>query len=196
MSPSGWVWCSSNCAWSVSKAEKEVVQEAVLKAVEEERRNMEKIHAEERKLWEAERDSHKEKIAQAVSEAMIEQRKQNQVSMFYPSMHLLCVVLVLLLYVFCCGGRFSCDICHLVDVCNAQQAVYLHLGCVYGEAGTYSTKFLWPLKVHILKWCKSCLVLPSDFKRSPGWADQSGIYAVNNSDDFHTCGRLNRLHFF
>ncbi|KAJ7408820.1 Coiled-coil domain-containing protein 91 [Willisornis vidua] len=60
------------------KAEKEIVQEAVLKAVEEERRNMEKIHAEERKMWEAERDSHKEKIAQAVSEAMQEQRKQNQ----------------------------------------------------------------------------------------------------------------------
>ncbi|KAM3673783.1 coiled-coil domain-containing protein 91 [Ammospiza maritima maritima] len=63
---------------AAAKAEKEVVQEAVLKAVEEERRNMEKIHAEERKLWEAERDSHREKIAQAVSEAMQEQRKQNQ----------------------------------------------------------------------------------------------------------------------
>ncbi|NXU10739.1 CCD91 protein, partial [Pardalotus punctatus] len=63
---------------AAAKAEKEVVQEAVLKAVEEERRNMEKIHAEERKLWELERDSHKEKIAQAVSEAMQEQRKQNQ----------------------------------------------------------------------------------------------------------------------
>ncbi|KAM4784426.1 coiled-coil domain-containing protein 91 isoform 3-T5 [Cyanocitta cristata] len=63
---------------AAAKAEKEVVQEAVLKAVEEERRNMEKIHAEERKLWEAECDSHKEKIAQAVSEAMQEQRKQNQ----------------------------------------------------------------------------------------------------------------------
>ncbi|NXA97512.1 CCD91 protein, partial [Melanocharis versteri] len=63
---------------AAAEAEKEVVQEAVLKAVEEERRNMEKIHAEERKLWEAERDSHREKIAQAVSEAMQEQRKQNQ----------------------------------------------------------------------------------------------------------------------
>ncbi|XP_041254643.1 coiled-coil domain-containing protein 91 [Onychostruthus taczanowskii] len=63
---------------AAAKAEKEVVQEAVLKAVEEERKNMEKIHAEERKLWEAERDSHREKIAQAVSEAMQEQRKQNQ----------------------------------------------------------------------------------------------------------------------
>ncbi|NXU38446.1 CCD91 protein, partial [Drymodes brunneopygia] len=63
---------------AAAKAEKEVVQEAVLKAVEEERRNLEKIHAEERKLWEAERDGHREKIAQAVSEAMQEQRKQNQ----------------------------------------------------------------------------------------------------------------------
>ncbi|NXC92783.1 CCD91 protein, partial [Certhia familiaris] len=63
---------------AAAEAEKEVVREAVLKAVEEERRNMEKIHAEERKLWEAERDSHREKIAQAVSEAMQEQRKQNQ----------------------------------------------------------------------------------------------------------------------
>lgn len=125
--------CSFNCDWSVSQAEKEVMQEAVLKAVDEERRNMEKIHAEERKLWEAERASHKEKIAQAVSEAMQEQRKQNQVSMFYPSMQLLCVFLVLLLNVFCCCGRFSCDICHSVDICNAQQAVYLHLDCVYGE---------------------------------------------------------------
>uniref|UniRef100_A0A8D2NP12 Coiled-coil domain containing 91 n=1 Tax=Zosterops lateralis melanops TaxID=1220523 RepID=A0A8D2NP12_ZOSLA len=63
---------------AAAKAEQEVVQKAVLKAVEEERRNMEKIHAEERKLWEAECDSHREQIAQAVSEAMQEQRKQNQ----------------------------------------------------------------------------------------------------------------------
>ncbi|NWU12362.1 CCD91 protein, partial [Cephalopterus ornatus] len=69
---------SKEAVAAAAKAEKEVVQEAVLKAVEEERRNMEKIHAEERKMWEAERDSHKEKIAQAVSEAMQEQRRQNQ----------------------------------------------------------------------------------------------------------------------
>lgn len=68
------------------------MREAVLKAVEEERRNMEKIHAEERKMWEAERDRHKEKIAQAVWEAMQEQRKHNQVSIFCPSMDLLCVL--------------------------------------------------------------------------------------------------------
>ncbi|NXP29845.1 CCD91 protein, partial [Scytalopus superciliaris] len=69
---------SKEAVAAAAKAEKEVVQEAVLKAVEEERRNMEKIHTEERKMWEAERDSHKEKIAQAVSEAMQEQRKQNE----------------------------------------------------------------------------------------------------------------------
>ncbi|NXG10504.1 CCD91 protein, partial [Sakesphorus luctuosus] len=69
---------SKEAVAAAAEAEKEIVQEAVLKAVEEERRNMEKIHAEERKMWEAERDSHKEKIAQAVSEAMQEQRKQNQ----------------------------------------------------------------------------------------------------------------------
>ncbi|NXJ80087.1 CCD91 protein, partial [Trogon melanurus] len=60
------------------KAEKEVMQEAVLRAVEEERRNMEKIHAEERKMWEAECDRHKEYIAQAVQEAMQEERRRNQ----------------------------------------------------------------------------------------------------------------------
>ncbi|NWZ58797.1 CCD91 protein, partial [Haliaeetus albicilla] len=69
---------SKEAAAAAAKAEKEVVQETVLKAVEEERRNMEKIHAEERKMWEAERDRHKEKIAQAVWEAMQEQRKHNQ----------------------------------------------------------------------------------------------------------------------
>lgn len=53
---------------------------------------MEKIHAEERKIWEAERDKDKEKIAQAVQEAMQEQEKQNQVSIFYPPTDLLHVL--------------------------------------------------------------------------------------------------------
>ncbi|XP_009693866.1 PREDICTED: coiled-coil domain-containing protein 91 [Cariama cristata] len=69
---------SKEAVAAAAKAEKEVVREAVLKAVEEERRNMEKIHAEERKMWEAERDRNKEKIAQAVGEAMQEQKKHNQ----------------------------------------------------------------------------------------------------------------------
>ncbi|XP_052645868.1 coiled-coil domain-containing protein 91 isoform X2 [Harpia harpyja] len=69
---------SKEAVAAAAKAEKEVVRQTVLKAVEEERRNMEKIHAEERKMWEAERDRHEEKIAQAVWEAMQEQRKHNQ----------------------------------------------------------------------------------------------------------------------
>ncbi|NXL63378.1 CCD91 protein, partial [Chordeiles acutipennis] len=69
---------SKEAVAAAAKAEKEVVQEAVLKAVEEERRHMEKIHAEERKMWEAERERHKEEIAQAVWEAMQEQRERNQ----------------------------------------------------------------------------------------------------------------------
>ncbi|XP_032850963.1 coiled-coil domain-containing protein 91 isoform X2 [Tyto alba] len=69
---------SKEAVAAAAKAEKEVIREAVLKAVEEERRNMEKMHAEERKMWEAEHDRHKEKIAQAVWEAMQEQRKLNQ----------------------------------------------------------------------------------------------------------------------
>ncbi|NWS59208.1 CCD91 protein, partial [Chunga burmeisteri] len=69
---------SKEAVAAAAKAEQEVVREAVLKAVEEERRNMEKIHAEERKMWEAERDRNKEKIAQAVWEAMQEQKKHNQ----------------------------------------------------------------------------------------------------------------------
>ncbi|NXT37983.1 CCD91 protein, partial [Pelecanoides urinatrix] len=67
---------SKEAVAAAAKAEKEIVQEAVLKAVEEERRNIEKIHAEERKMWKAEHDRHK--IAQAVWEAMQEQRKHNQ----------------------------------------------------------------------------------------------------------------------
>ncbi|NWW52889.1 CCD91 protein, partial [Pedionomus torquatus] len=69
---------SKEAVAAAAKVEEEVVREAVLKAVEEERRNMEKSHAEERKMWEAERDRHEEKIAQAVKEAMQEQRKHNQ----------------------------------------------------------------------------------------------------------------------
>ncbi|NXO03705.1 CCD91 protein, partial [Rhinopomastus cyanomelas] len=69
---------SKEAVAAAAKAEQEVVREAVLKAVEEERRNMEKIHAEDRQTWEAERARHKEKIAQAVEEAMHQQSKLNQ----------------------------------------------------------------------------------------------------------------------
>ncbi|XP_043370870.1 coiled-coil domain-containing protein 91 isoform X3 [Dermochelys coriacea] len=63
---------------AAAKIEKEVMQEAILKAVEKERRNMEKIHAEEREIWQAECAKDKEKIAQAVQEAVQEQRKTSQ----------------------------------------------------------------------------------------------------------------------
>ncbi|XP_039356854.1 coiled-coil domain-containing protein 91 isoform X3 [Mauremys reevesii] len=63
---------------AAAKIEKEVMQEAILKAVEEERRNMEKVHAKEREIWQAECVKDKEKIAQAVQEAVQEQRKTSQ----------------------------------------------------------------------------------------------------------------------
>ncbi|OXB80261.1 UNVERIFIED_CONTAM: hypothetical protein H355_009981, partial [Colinus virginianus] len=73
---------SKEAVAAATKAEKEIVQEIVLKAVEEERRNMEKIHEEERSVWKAEHERYNEKIAQAVWEAMQEQRKHNEVSIF------------------------------------------------------------------------------------------------------------------
>lgn len=82
------------------KAEKEIVQEAVLKAIEEERRNMEKIHEEERNIWKAEHERQNNKIAQAVQEAMQEQRKHNEVSIFYSSMKLLCLFYIYFLMSF------------------------------------------------------------------------------------------------
>lgn len=69
---------SKEAVEAAAKAEKEIVQEAVLKAIEEERRNMEKIHEEERNIWKAEHERQNKKIAQAVQEAMQEQRKHNE----------------------------------------------------------------------------------------------------------------------
>ncbi|XP_031462103.1 coiled-coil domain-containing protein 91 isoform X2 [Phasianus colchicus] len=69
---------SKEAVAAAAKVEKEIVQEVILKAVEEERRNMEKIHEEERNMWKAEHERHNKKIAQAVWEAMQEQRKHNE----------------------------------------------------------------------------------------------------------------------
>ncbi|XP_046764790.1 coiled-coil domain-containing protein 91 isoform X4 [Gallus gallus] len=69
---------SKEAVAAAAKAEKEIVQEVVLKAVEEERRNMEKIHEEERNMWKAEHERLNKKIAQAVWEAMQEQRRHNE----------------------------------------------------------------------------------------------------------------------
>ncbi|XP_058684255.1 coiled-coil domain-containing protein 91-like isoform X5 [Poecile atricapillus] len=96
---------------AAAKAENEVVQKAVLKAVKEERRNMEKTYAEERKLWEAERASHREKIAQAVSEAMEEQRKQNQVQFLHP--------------VLASSQEFCWGLCLQAMPCMAQRHIIL-----------------------------------------------------------------------
>lgn len=52
---------------------------------------MEKIHEEERDMWKAEHERHNKKIAQAVWEAAQEQRKHNEVSIFYSSIDLLCL---------------------------------------------------------------------------------------------------------
>uniref|UniRef100_A0A8D0H0P4 Uncharacterized protein n=1 Tax=Sphenodon punctatus TaxID=8508 RepID=A0A8D0H0P4_SPHPU len=54
------------------------MEAAILKAVEEERRNMEKIHAEEREIWQAERTKDNEKIPKAIEDAVQEQRKNSQ----------------------------------------------------------------------------------------------------------------------
>lgn len=65
------------------KIEKESVQAAILIAVKEERENMEKLHAEEKEHWQMERSKDREKIAEAVEDAMQEHRQNSQVSAFY-----------------------------------------------------------------------------------------------------------------
>lgn len=97
---------------------------------------MEKIHAEERKMWEAERDRQKEKIVQAVWETMQEQRKLNQVSIILPFHGL--VLCIFCFFLMC--GRFSCDICHSslhqADICNAQQSyqfIFIQTICMEGS---------------------------------------------------------------
>lgn len=64
----------------VLKLEKEAVKDAVLKAIEEERKNLEKAHAEERELWKTEHAKDQEKVSQAIQKAIQEQRKISQVS--------------------------------------------------------------------------------------------------------------------
>lgn len=78
---------------------------------------MEKIHAEERKSWEAERDRHKEKIAQAVCEAMQEQRKHNQV---YCTFDWTCCVSISL----SAGGDFLVTpvVLHCIELMAAVQS--------------------------------------------------------------------------
>lgn len=61
------------------KLEKEAMKDAVLKAIEEERKNLEKIHAEERELWKIEHAKDQEEISQAIQKAVQEQREISQV---------------------------------------------------------------------------------------------------------------------
>ncbi|XP_073645004.1 coiled-coil domain-containing protein 91 isoform X14 [Tursiops truncatus] len=70
------------------KLEKEVMKDAVLKAVEEERKNLEKAHAEERELWKTEHAKDQEKVSQAIQTAIQEQRKISQIGCLFP-LHLL-----------------------------------------------------------------------------------------------------------
>lgn len=56
------------------------MKDAVLKAIEEERKHMEKVHAEERELWKTEHAKDQEKVSQAIQTAIQEQRKISQVS--------------------------------------------------------------------------------------------------------------------
>lgn len=55
------------------------MKDAVLKAIEEERKNLEKIHAEERELWKIEHAKDQEEISQAIQKAVQEQREISQV---------------------------------------------------------------------------------------------------------------------
>ncbi|XP_073733872.1 coiled-coil domain-containing protein 91 isoform X8 [Callorhinus ursinus] len=63
---------------SATKLEKEAMKDAVLKAIEEERKNLEKAHAEERELWKTEHAKDQEKVSQAIQKAIQEQRKISQ----------------------------------------------------------------------------------------------------------------------
>uniref|UniRef100_F7C1S9 Coiled-coil domain containing 91 n=1 Tax=Monodelphis domestica TaxID=13616 RepID=F7C1S9_MONDO len=63
---------------TAAKIEKATMKDAILKAVEEERKKLGKVHAEERDLWKAEHDKDQEKVAQAIQEALQEQRKISQ----------------------------------------------------------------------------------------------------------------------
>ncbi|XP_042533555.1 coiled-coil domain-containing protein 91 isoform X3 [Dipodomys spectabilis] len=63
---------------SAAKLEQDAVKDIVMKAVEEERKNLEKVHAEERELWKTEHARDQEKVSQAIQTALQEQRKISQ----------------------------------------------------------------------------------------------------------------------
>ncbi|KAF4022684.1 hypothetical protein G4228_014577 [Cervus hanglu yarkandensis] len=61
-----------------TQLEKEVVKDAVLKAIEEERKHLENVHAEERELWKTEHAKDQEEVSQAIQKAIQEQREISQ----------------------------------------------------------------------------------------------------------------------
>lgn len=62
------------------KLEKEAMKDVITKAVEEERENLEKVHAEERELWKTEHARDQERVAEAIQAAVQEQQRMSQVS--------------------------------------------------------------------------------------------------------------------
>ncbi|XP_038598297.1 coiled-coil domain-containing protein 91 isoform X3 [Tachyglossus aculeatus] len=61
-----------------TQIEKEIMKSTVLQAVEEERRNLKKVHAEERESWKSEHTKDQDAISRAIQEAIQEQRKISQ----------------------------------------------------------------------------------------------------------------------
>ncbi|XP_077786977.1 coiled-coil domain-containing protein 91 isoform X10 [Podarcis muralis] len=61
-----------------AKIEKEELEAAIVTAVKAERENMKKLHVEEKELWQAERNKDQERIAQAIADAVEEQRQSSQ----------------------------------------------------------------------------------------------------------------------
>lgn len=62
------------------KLEKEAMKDVITKAVEEERENLEKVHAEEREMWKTEHARDQERVAEAIQAAVQEQQRMSQVS--------------------------------------------------------------------------------------------------------------------
>ncbi|KAF6117829.1 coiled-coil domain containing 91 [Phyllostomus discolor] len=61
-----------------AQLEKEAMKDEVLKAIEEERKKLDKAHAEERELWKTEHAKDQEQVSQAIEKAIQEQRKISQ----------------------------------------------------------------------------------------------------------------------
>lgn len=67
------------CPLLYLQIEKENMQAAIDAAVKAERENLEKLHALEKKEWQAEQEKERAKIAQAIEDAVLQQRESSQV---------------------------------------------------------------------------------------------------------------------